>query len=136
MNEVWIVYTIITVVYIALLLLYFWRKNKAQEKELESFLMQAKSQMDLHETKVHDQASHKMHKMVTAMTILQRIINDLQIEAQREHDRLMADATKNVSRCCQKLGNKQMQFCRMPRGIWKIIGCSDNMKLRLIWSDW
>lgn len=102
MNEIWIIYTIVTVVYIGLLILFFWRKTKKHENELKKFLTDAKEQLSIHKKKVHDNNSQKMKKVLMAMSIMQQVAIELDKELNSQYKLLLEKANEEAKSIKEK----------------------------------
>lgn len=102
MNQIWIIYTVVTVIYIGLLMLFFWRKTKKHEIELKDFLNTAKQQLDLHKKKVHENNSIKLQKVTAAMAIMQQVAIELDKELNSQYQLLINKAKEEASLINQK----------------------------------
>src|SRR3989344_2044996 len=98
MNTTWLIYTVITVIYIGLLMLFFWRKTKKHESELKSFLTQAKQQLELHKKKVHENNKHKMEKVVAAMSIMQQVAMELDKELNHQYQTILEQSKQEAQK--------------------------------------
>jgi F0F1-type ATP synthase membrane subunit b/b' len=92
MNQVWLLYTGITVTYIIILAVYFLRKSKSHETELSDFLRTAKEQLDMHKREASRQANFKVAK---ASQILQKVEEGIalfELKAEEEYNQIIQDA--------------------------------------------
>jgi F-type H+-transporting ATPase subunit b len=87
-----LVYTITTIFYIAILFLFFWRRQKKQDKQLTEFLEEAKRQLELHKKEAQSQAYQKVHKAFDLIKRLQRIAENLEEQAKEEYEQILNDA--------------------------------------------
>ncbi len=88
----WLIYTITTVVYIAVLFLFFYRRHKRQDEQLTQFLEDAKKQLAQHKEQAHTQANHKVIKAFELIKRLQQVAEDLEGQAKQEYDQIIEDA--------------------------------------------
>jgi len=102
MNNIWVTYTVVTVVYIGLLMLFFWRKTKKHESELKDFLDHAKKQLELHKTKVHQSNKQKMTKVMAAMSIMQQVAIELDKELNTQYKKLVEEAKEESEKIKQQ----------------------------------
>lgn len=92
MDSTWLIYTGITVIYIVILVVYFWRRSRKHEKQLVTFLELAKKQLADHQERVHGEAEERLNKAYTLIKRLQRVSEDLEKQAQEEYDQIIGDA--------------------------------------------
>lgn len=90
-KQTWI-FTGITVVYIVLFGVYFWRRSARNERELKAFLLQAKEQMDKHQKRIHSKANQKLTIAFQLIQKLQTIAANLESQAQAEYQKIMDKA--------------------------------------------
>lgn len=86
----------ITVAYIGILFLYFWRRTKKQDGALTDFLEQAKKQLEQHKVEAHSQASVKVNKAFTLIKRLQTVASDLEANVQTEYDEILKAAKEQA----------------------------------------
>jgi F-type H+-transporting ATPase subunit b len=87
-----IVYTVTTILYIITLFVFFWRRQKKQEKELEEFLNEAKDSLALHKQEANVKASKKVYKAFDLIKRLQTIAENLEQQAKAEYEQIIEDA--------------------------------------------
>lgn len=88
----WIFYTILVVVYIAILVAYFLRRSKSHEQELTNFLNTAKQQVELHKQEASKQAEAKVAKAMLIVQKVQEAAEAFETKAQEEYDQIIEDA--------------------------------------------
>lgn len=88
----WLVYTLLTVVYIVILAIYFWRRSRTHEKELQTFLRTAKDQLSEHEKKANDQANRRIAQAEALVKKVYEISTQFEKQAQKEYDQIVEDA--------------------------------------------
>ncbi len=92
MDDIWLIYTAITAVYILLLVVFFWRRTRIHEQELEKFLQQSKLQLDLHKQSVHKRQHQKISKVMAAMSIMQQVAVEMDKEIAAQYQKTIEDA--------------------------------------------
>ena len=92
MNQVWLIYTVITVAYVVILILYFLRRSKRHESELAGFLSNARTELETHKQKATLLANAKVAKMATVVKNIQDSVDKFEDEAKGEYDQIVADA--------------------------------------------
>lgn len=92
MNQIWIIYTVITVAYIVILILYFLRRSKSHETELTHFLSSAKDQLSLHQQIASRQANLKVLKAAHIVKKVQEATEAFEQQAQSEYDQIISQA--------------------------------------------
>lgn len=91
MNSIWIIYAI-TIVYIVVLVMYFIRRSKNHEKELDKFLSSAKMQVERHKVLATKRANEKVVKAVEIIKKVQKAAEDFETKAQSEYEQIIQDA--------------------------------------------
>lgn len=92
MNSTWIIYTILTVLYIVVLVIYFLRRTRIHEKELVKFLETAKLQLETHKEEAQAEANQKVAKAVAVVKKVQEVAETFEKEAKGEYDQILEDA--------------------------------------------
>lgn len=92
MNTIWIAYTGITAFYIIIIAIYFWRRSKKHELELQDVLQISKTQLEKHRKHVHERAGQRINKAMMLIKQLHRIAANLEIQAKEEYTRLVQAA--------------------------------------------
>jgi F0F1-type ATP synthase membrane subunit b/b' len=92
MNQIWLLYTGITVAYILILVIYFLRRSKSHESELNKFLSTAKQQLELHKQETTKLANTKVVKASQVMLKVQEAIEIFENHAQEEYDQIIEQA--------------------------------------------
>lgn len=92
MDDIWLIYTAITATYILLLVVFFWRRTRSHELELDNFLKQAKVQLELHKQSVHKRQQQKITKVMTAMSIMQQVAVEMDKEIAAQYQKTIDDA--------------------------------------------
>ncbi|OGV93585.1 hypothetical protein A3B57_01395 [Microgenomates group bacterium RIFCSPLOWO2_01_FULL_47_10] len=91
MTSLWIIYAV-TIIYIVVLVLYFIRRSKNHEKELDKFLSSAKMQVEKHKILASAKANEKVIKAVEIIKKVQAAAEDFETKAQNEYDQIVQDA--------------------------------------------
>lgn len=92
MNSLWIIFTLITVAYIIILVLYFLRRSKTHEKELKNFLDLAQQELDKHKTIASEEANLKVTKAIAVVKKVQQAAQTFEEQAQKEYNDIIEDA--------------------------------------------
>lgn len=92
MNNLWLLYTGLTVTYIIILVAYFLRRTKSHENQLQEFLMTAKKQVDLHKREVNRKANFKIHQAAQVVKKIQSATEVFETEVQKEYEKIIEDA--------------------------------------------
>jgi len=92
MNQLWLLYTGITITYVVILIIYFLRRSKVHEKELTKFLDTAKKQLDDHKHQTSDEANQKVAKMLQVLKRVQDEVDNFEQKAQEEYEQIVTDA--------------------------------------------
>lgn len=92
MEKIWLTYTILTVMYIIVLILYFWRRSIRHEHEVTEVLEQAKKQLDTHRQRIHQQGTYRLTKMMQILSMFQKIAVDFETAIKEEHDKMISKA--------------------------------------------
>lgn len=87
----WLVYTALTVVYIIILALYFWRRSRSHEQELKDFLKVAQNQLTNHQQQVDSAANQKIAKAYQLVQKVHDISAAFEKQAQKEYDQIVED---------------------------------------------
>ncbi|MGI5828410.1 MAG: hypothetical protein ACOX6V_05315, partial [Patescibacteria group bacterium] len=90
--DTWLIYTITTAFYIGILFLFFWRRHRKQDQELNRFLEEAKKQLSTHKEQANSHASQKVAKAFELIKRLQHIAEDLETQAKEEYEQIIEDA--------------------------------------------
>jgi F-type H+-transporting ATPase subunit b len=88
----WLIYTILTVAYIVILVLYFLRRSKTHEQELGKFLDTAKEQLEAHKREADAEAAAKVAKAMEVVKKVQAVSEEFEKNAQAEYDQIIEDA--------------------------------------------
>lgn len=125
MDRTWLIYTGLTVVYIVILVLYFLRRSKSHEKELENFIELAQTQLDAHKAQVTASAQQKVTSALTVVKKVQQAASAFEQQAQAEYDQIIEDAqqerrellakTKNDIDQLYKQADKDLDIYRQSR---------------------
>lgn len=97
MNQIWLLYTFITLAYIVILIVYFIRRSKRHEIELSNFLDTARAELEQHKQKASIVANAKVAKMANVVKNIQESVDKFEEEAKIEYDQIIEDA-KNERR--------------------------------------
>ncbi len=92
MDDIWLIYTAITATYILLLVVFFWRRTRSHEIDLQKFLERAKLQLEMHKESVHKRQQQKITKVMTAMSIMQQVAVEMDKEIARQYQDTINDA--------------------------------------------
>jgi len=92
MDRTWLIYTGLTVAYIVILVLYFLRRSKTHEQELEKFLELAQSQLEDHKSKADQKAQQKTAAAMAVVKKVQQATLKFEQQAQAEYDAIIEDA--------------------------------------------
>ena len=92
MNQSWIIYSVLTIAYIVVLLVYFIRGSKSHEKELSSFLKLAHQQLDSHKKQVSHQADKKIAQAMAVVKKVQQATLLFEQQSQKEYNQIIEDA--------------------------------------------
>jgi len=85
------IYTATVIVYIGIMFLFFWRKNKRQEEQLNNFLKEAKEKLEMHKKEAKIQASGKVAKAFELIKRLQGVAEDLEGQVQNEYEKILEE---------------------------------------------
>ncbi len=108
MDNTWLIYTGITVFYIAILVIYFWRRSRKHEQQLVAFLEHAKKQLAEHQKRVHNETEERLDKAFALIRRLQHVAENLENQAQDEYDQIVEDA-KEEKKAILKQAREQSQ---------------------------
>lgn len=92
MDKTLLIYTGITVFYILLLIVYFWRRSRKHENELKGFLSTAKKQLDEHKKHVHTEAQTRIEAAMHIIKKLQKLAENLENQSEKEYNQIVDDA--------------------------------------------
>lgn len=92
MNQIWLLYTGITVVYIIILIMYFLRRSRGHEKELTKFLDTAKKQLEDHKLQANLHAQEKVTRMLEILKKVQQEVDVFEQKSQQEYDQIITEA--------------------------------------------
>ncbi len=92
MNLTWLIFPVITTAYVVLLILYFLRRTKHHQSQLETFLKSAKGQIDLHKKEAEKTANLKVAKAATIVQKVQEATLAFEEQAQAEYEQIIKDA--------------------------------------------
>ena len=92
MDKSWLIYTILTIIYIIILVIYFLRRSKSHEKELTNFLELAQQQLETHKQQADKTAQQKVTAAMTVVKKVQQAALTFESQAQREYDQILEDA--------------------------------------------
>lgn len=92
MDRTWLIYTALTIIYIIILVLYFLRRSKSHEKELENFLSLAQEQLDSHKVQASRTAQQKVTAALAVVKKVQQAAAAFEHQAQIEYDQIIEDA--------------------------------------------
>ena len=92
MDRTWLIYTGLTVVYIVVLVLYFLRRSRSHEQELENFLKLAQEQLDVHKQESSQRADQKVASSLAVIKKVQTAAHAFEAQAQIEYDQIIEDA--------------------------------------------
>lgn len=88
----WIIYTILTVAYIVVLVVYFLRRTRVHEQELVHFLETAKQQLEAHKVEAAQEANQKVVKAAAVVQKVQQVAESFEKQAKTEYDQIIEDA--------------------------------------------
>ncbi|OGV95855.1 hypothetical protein A2W24_02255 [Microgenomates group bacterium RBG_16_45_19] len=88
----WIVYTGLTVVYIIILIIYFFRRSRSHERELHQFLQVAEDQLKHRQAEINQDAKQKISKAYSLVKQVHDIAAAFEKQAQTEYDQIVEDA--------------------------------------------
>jgi F0F1-type ATP synthase membrane subunit b/b' len=88
----WLIYTALTVAYIIILIVYFLRRSRSHEKELQQFLSVAKSQLQSRENEINATAQQKISKAMLLIKKVHDTAAAFEKQAQKEYDQIIEDA--------------------------------------------
>ena len=92
MDKSWLIYTGLTVVYIIILVVYFLRRSKSHEKELENFLDLAQQQLETHKQQASKTADQKVAAAMAVVKKVQQATANFEKQAQTEYEQVIEDA--------------------------------------------
>lgn len=92
MDNSWIIFTLITVAYIVILVIYFIRRSKSHEEELKHFLKLAQKELDAHKEQAASQANQKVSKAIAVVKKVQQAAQVFEEQAQKEYQEIIDDA--------------------------------------------
>jgi len=92
MEKTWILYTVLTVAYIIVLVIYFIRRSKTHEKELSNFLKIAQDQLETHKQQAAQEANQKVVKAMSVVKKVQLAAQTFEEQAQSEYEQIIDDA--------------------------------------------
>jgi len=90
--EPWIIYTLLTLAYIVVLLVYFFRRSKSHENEVKQFLAVAQDQLTHHRDTVNHEAQAKINQAMALIKKVHDTASTFEKQAQKEYDQIIADA--------------------------------------------
>jgi flagellar biosynthesis/type III secretory pathway protein FliH len=97
MDNSWLIFTGLTVIYIIILVVYFVRRSKTHEQELSKFLEMAQTQLESHKQQASVEANQKIAKAMAVVKKVQHAAQAFEKEAQTEYAQIIDDA-KNERR--------------------------------------
>lgn len=91
-NSSWLVFTIITIFYIIILVVYFIRRSKSHEAELKEFLRLAQHQLETHKKEASTIANQKVSQAMALVKQVQAAAATFEAQAQKEYQQIIDDA--------------------------------------------
>jgi F0F1-type ATP synthase membrane subunit b/b' len=92
MDTSWIIYTVLTVFYIVILVVYFIRRSKSHEEELKEFLDLAQEQLESHKLQASSTANQKVTQALNVVKKVQQAARSFETQAEKEYQQIIEDA--------------------------------------------
>lgn len=90
--EAWIIYTLLTLAYIIVLVVYFFRRSRSHEQEVKQFLSVAQDQLAHHQAAVDHDAQTKINQALALVKKVHDTAASFEKQAQKEYDQIIEDA--------------------------------------------
>jgi flagellar biosynthesis/type III secretory pathway protein FliH len=92
MDNNWVIYTLLTVAYIIILVIYFIRRSKSHEAELKEFLELAQHQLETHKQQSSQKANQKVAQALAVVKKVQQAARVFEDQAQEEYQHIIDEA--------------------------------------------
>jgi F0F1-type ATP synthase membrane subunit b/b' len=92
MDKSWLIYTLLTIFYIIILVIYFLRRSKSHEKELTNFLDLAQQQLETHKLQADKRAEQKVSAVMAVVKKIQQATVSFEGQVQSEYEKIIDDA--------------------------------------------